>query len=366
MYGLDVLNSTLQEIKPGWQDFFTMNHPLLHRLLEKNINSEELQGLFVEFPVLTGGPGEGLTIRTGSEPIQSQRQSRLRKGREDAAYIMYHFVVPMKDIKDADHPMDFAKLVDNYAEPAFAESNEMIAEQMVRGAATAGTSDFGGGFDGIVTLNGNSTYNPQGTARTGIFQFATQANQTGTVHSLPLHSATTNATRNWYNQYTHVNSFSQTGRFDLRRVIDRCNQQGGKLSGNVDLLLSDDLSYQHYAESLDNQVVVASVLEGDKGQGKVRQGLKFHEAVWFSELYIDLSDTTAFSGNQLEGVVYAFTTADWYLTARGSAKKKDFFEISEGIILPNQPLVQYRVESYMNPYCVNLRRQAAITGTANA
>lgn len=366
-FSADILASTLQDLLPGYVDLYTLNHPLWSRVKSGGgFNRRKLKGPWVEFNVLTGGPGQAVTDRTGSTVLAGTRAQKLVRGIEYGARIIYYFAVPEKDLDEASTPYDFANLVENYGEAGMADVMERMANQLARGASTSGTDPLGGGVDGFITLNGESTYNPQSGGRTGVFEYAARASQGDTVHDIPKEGAAS-GTFGWYNQYGDINSFGMDGRKVLRTVRDAANQQGASLDGGIDLLLGDDASYQNYAENLDDQVV-AAVVENDKGQGRIREGLKFGTATFFSEPAIDLTDTASFTtATSRSGLIYGLCSKDWEMFTVGDKNAgSDLFTVSDPIPVPDQPLIHYRVTFYANMLCKNLRRQFAVTGGATA
>lgn len=367
-FAADVLASTLQDLLPGYTDLWTGYHPLSQRIMSNGgFNRRKLKGPWVEFNVLAGDPGEVTPDRNGNAVLASGRKENLKRAKEYGARLVYHFNVPEKDLDECDNEHDFANLVENYGDPAMAGLMERINAQLTRGASTAGTDELGGGVETVVTFNGDQTYDPEdvGTNRQGIFQFAAPASQTHTVHNIAKRGAAGGIT-GWYNQYDHISSFSAHGRKIMRRTRDRANRQGASLSGGIDLLLGDDGSYQNYAESLDDQVQVA-VVENDKGQGKVREGLKFGTAAFFADDHIDITDAVAFTtAVARQGVIYGFCSEDWEMFTVGKRYSgKQPFDVAKPIPLQDTPAFQYRISTYFNMFCKQLRRQMVITGGNN-
>lgn len=369
-YSADILASTLQELLPGYVDTFTKFHPLWDRIAANGkFNQRKLKGPWVEFTVLTGGPGYAVTDRTGSTTLAGGRRENAKRGIAYPTHLIYHFNVPNKDLKEAQTEYDFVGLVEDYGDPALSDLAERMSRQVARGASSAGTDPEGGGVDGFFTLNGDQTYAPQdaGSTEQGLFQYAAVGAQTNTVHSLPMSGAGSNPTTGWYHQFGQISSFSSEGRKVLRTTRDKAGQEGSGLTGGMDLLISDDASYQNYLDDLDDQVQVA-VVEGDKGKHKVREGVAFGQAVWFPDPAIDITDTTAFStATAQSGVIYGLTTDDFEMIMLGDkgVNGKDFFEMEEPIRLESKPMVHYRLSCYANIFCRQLRRQMVVVGGAN-
>lgn len=365
-YSADVIAGTLQDLQPGFEYLYTLDHPFLDRLHKGGrIGNYKLKGRELLFDVLTGGPGQGLTDRFGGAIVSGARRQNLQQGNEQPARLVYYFDVPHKDEDDSDGVLAMAGIVKKYGEAALYDVREMCARQYMAGSSSASTDPVGG-FDGLVTFNGTQTYDPQGTARTGVFEANAPASQTATVFGLAKQGAASGVT-GWYHQYAHISSFRSHGRKTLRSQRDKANQQGASFSGGMDLGLCDDGTYQNYAESLDNQVT-ATVVENDKGQGKIREGLKLGDAAVFSEPSIDLTDT-AFSGVWLQGVFYGLTTGDWSLFFQGSKHNgpaaKHYFKVEPPIPLPDQLSDHFRLVTYQQLVCENLRRQVLVTGGNN-
>lgn len=367
-YSQDVLAQSLQDLIPGWVDQWTVDNPLWNRIRKGGaFNRRSLKGPWVEFAVRTGGPGRAVTDRSGSTALTSTRAQRGFRGIEYGARLIYHWTVPEKDLDESETEYDFANLVEDYGVAGMADLMQRMANQQARGASSAGSDPLGGGVEGFITLNSDQTYNPVsvGGARSGFFEYAAAANQTDTVHDLPKQGAATNPTTGWYHQYGHINNMGVNGKRVLRTVRDTANQQGASMEGGVDLLISDPQSYQNYIEVLDDQVMTP-VVENDKGPGKIREGVKFGTASWFSDPAIDISDTTAFTTAAAQsGVIYLLCTRDWEMFTVGKKNStKELFRVSEGIPVYDQPHVHFRMTAYANMFCKAMRRQGVVTGGA--
>lgn len=370
-YSADILASTLQDLLPGYVDTFTAYHPLWDRIRKGGkFNKRKLKGPWVDFAVVTGGPGYAVTDRTGSTTLAGGRRQNAKRGLEYPARLIYHFNVPHKDLEEAESEYDLVDLVDNYGDTAMADLAERMARQVARGASSSGSDPEGGGVDGFFTFNGSQTFAPQDASagRSGLFQALAKGSQTNTVHGLPMSGAGSDPVTGWEHQYAHIDSFDQHGRKVMRSTLQKADQEGAGLTGGMDLLVGDDGSYQNYLEDLDDQVQVA-VVENDKGKGKVRNGVKFLQADFFTDPAIDLSDTTAFSDALMQtGVIYGMTTEDFEMIMLGSkgVNGEDFFRVEEPIRLSEAPMSHFRMSCYANIFCKQLRRQMLITGGANA
>lgn len=362
----DVLASALQDLKPKYEELFLKGHALLAYILDKqDVEKHKMQGPYREFTVLKGGPGTGTGIRYGSELLRSTRKNQAVRGNEYCYRYIYHFDVPGKDLAEASGKMDLARIIDSYPEVSIADARQRFSRQTVRGSASSGQDPDGTGADGFVTLNGSQTYSPQGTARTGIFQYS--ATQTATVFGLPMNDASSAPTTGWKHQYTHVDSFSLTGCKTARTLMTRANQEGMSLEGGgIDLVLSDEGTYQNLLEFLDERVIEIDKINYPPAQYLNRDGIKFGGADWYWEPDIDITDTTSFSNTNAQlGVAYMLNTSKWELMLMANNADKagnGLFDLQSPIPVPDQDAFQYRVITNLNFLCSSLRHQALMTG----
>ena len=76
----DVLNFAQSKLIPKWTEQFYQHHPVLDKVILKgNIERTKLGGPYVEFPIVTNGPGAVTRIETGSEVYSSTRRTVVAK-----------------------------------------------------------------------------------------------------------------------------------------------------------------------------------------------------------------------------------------------------------------------------------------------
>lgn len=368
-HSVDVLNSSLVHLMPKFEELFLVGHPMTEKLYKGGkIETVNLKSYQLEFTVVTNGPGGGTGIRFGSEALAPVRRNSALRGNEQAYRAIYHFNVPGKDLAEASGEHDFAKLIDQYPAMAMADFRDQFARQLARGASSAGSDESGSTFcDGFTTLNGQQTYNPQGTARQGIFQFS--STQTNTVHGLPMKDAVASPTTGWGHQYANISNMAADGLKVVRTQKQLCAQQGLTPEGSgVDLMFADQATYQNIVDLYDAQVIVNDKIANPASAYSGRDSIKFDNADLYWEPAIDLTDTSAFSGDALTGVLYGLNTAywEWFFIANNSDKATNGnFSASKPIQLPDQDAWQWRITTYCNLYCRSLRHQMLVTGTAN-
>jgi hypothetical protein len=347
----DVLASALQELMPKYSELFTKWHPILEKVVNKgNIDRDVLTGPYREFAVVTDGPGTVTQILTGSEVIAGGRNQNAVRGDTFAPRLIYAFDVPGKDLAEANGAMDLARILQHYPELALGDFHERIARQMA----------VGDGLDvgGFLTLNGAETYNPNGAARAGAFEYAAPAAQVNTVFGLPKP-----ATSGWVNQYGDITSFATNGRSTLRQVYYAASRQG-KTMGPVDLLLGDEGSYLNYIEDLDDQVRVVKV-EGDKAPANIRQGVKFLDADFFLEDALDVGAASFAGTPAANGCVYMMKSASWFAYTLGhdaNRETKGDFAVRGPFRIPEQDVFRYEIVLMMGLNTNQLRCNGVVTG----
>jgi len=351
----DVLATALQELMPGYSELFTLWHPLMEKVVLKgNMDKKALDGPYREFVVVQGGPGNVTQVTHGSEVIAGGRNQQAVRGNTYAPRLIYAFDVPGKDLAEANGKQDLARILQHYPELGMLDFHERISDQL-------GTGN-GSGVGGFPTLNGDTTYSPNGTARAGILEYKTPATQGNTVHGL---SSTT--TTGWQNQYGEIASFAAGGRATMRKVYYACNRQGAKVLGKCDLLLGDETSYLNYITDLDDQVriVTPSTKEGDRAPEKIRDGVKFLDADFFLEESIDVSAAEFTTAAASAGVIYFLNSATWHMYTLGHDSGKETkgnFATRGPFRIPEQDLFRYEIVLNMGLHTTSKRHNGVVTG----
>jgi hypothetical protein len=352
----DVLATALNELMPAYSEMFVKWHPLLDNILKGgNMDRSALKGPKREFAVVTDGPGTVTQVQTGTEIIAGGRTQNGHRGNVVAPRLIYAFDVPGKDLAEANGEMDLARILQHYPELALADFHERIAKQL-------GTGN-GSGVGSFATMNGNATFNPDGSSRDGFFEFAAVGSQSNIVHGLDPATVT-----GWNNQYEDVTSFATNGRSLLRKAYFAASRQG-KTLGPVDLMIGDEQSYLNYIEDLDDQVRVVKI-EGDKAPGNVRQGVKFLDADFYLDDAIDISAsqyTSVGASAGADGVIYGFKTPTWHLFTMGhdaSRETKGDFAVRGPFRIPDQDLYRYEIVLMMGLHTTQRRANFAVTGCA--
>ena len=350
----DVLATALNELMPSYSELFVKFHPLMEKIMEGgNMDRASLKGPKREFAVVTDGPGTVTQVNTGTEIIAGGRSQNAYRGNVVAPRLIYAFDVPGKDLAEANGEMDLAKILQHYPELALSDFHERIAAQL----GTGGSSSVGG----FATLNGNTTFNPDGVARQGFIQPETVDDQVTNARS--IHGLSQGTVSGWNNQYQDITSFAVNGRSQMRKAYFAASRQG-KTLGPVDLMIGDEGSYLNYIEDLDDQVRVVKV-EGDKAPPVIRQGVKFLEADFYLDDAIDVTNTSTMSAAQQDGVIYGLKTPCWYLFTLGhdaARETKGDFAVRGPFRIPDQDIYRYEIVLMMGMHTNQLRSNFMVTG----
>lgn len=349
----ETLNDSLQELAPKYGNLFERWSPVINEVINGGtVERSRLRGPYKEFRVITKGPGQVQQIVHGGEHLGNLRADITAKGNTYAPRLIYSFVVPGKDMAEMTGPQGIEHLIKMYPEAGLTDFHQRIAKQMM-----VGNGEDVGGF---LTFNGNSTYSPQGTARTGVFSFAAPAAQTSTVFGLAKEGAASGVT-GWYNGYGNISSMSADGLKTIRREYYSASRKGMNL-GPVDVMLADELTYLNLIENLDDRVITLDQAKDVKGFESQKEGIKFLGAKMYLEEFLDVSDATVVA---LNGIIYGLKSSTWGMYTLGEAgglETAGDFSIRPGIRRPDMDAWQWEYVLNMGMYCNFLSANFVITG----
>lgn len=356
MLSPDVLTSALQDLMPGHAETFLKFHPAFEQLIEHG-SFRRTRGPFVEFVLVTNGPGSVTSIVTGEERINGGLTPAGHRGNEMCSTIVYAWDVPGQVFRDASDAGDLAQIIKDYPITGLSDFQNKLGRQLVMG----NEPDMGTMF----TLNGDATYNPRSLgARSGILEFAAPSAQVNTVHGIA-----SNGVVGWYNQYGHIGSFAAEGKRKIRELFYACQAEGKGTDGAPDVLLADAETFNNYVESMDDQVLYTTRAEGDKGAGGAkdqRVGVPFFGAKMYRDESFDLTAFT--TTNAQSGMLYALNTKALTLIRQGGNKETTpgDFSLRGPIRHTEYELYRWEYVSNMGLYTNKRRLHGAVSGGANA
>jgi len=305
MPSLEVLNSTLQELKDSGIHTFKTKH-WFEDLVSGKLTKQAPQGAFVERTLVVGSPARGRMILRGDESLSHTRYRIVRKIRLDPFRWAVSPVIPIKDVRENVGPGAALDLVTRYAMvPIEAYYNDLNKARMtgVPGGLSSGTAEF----RGATVLNGQYATGVVAGTENGLFDFATFAAQNELVQSLTKDSSIFYA-----NQWRNIASWATNGMRTMEIAWRDAAHYAQGANKGPDVILMDPVTYSNYRESARQQVRVVvndardekkdSLLQLDLGDG----------ALVCCEYDIDTTQfTSAAPAHPENGVTYMINTDGW-------------------------------------------------------
>lgn len=354
----DVLFATVVDLSDYLEVFFYDDHPAWNRVWKK-LDQRQSGGEYHAFDVVTNGPGTAVQVVTGNEAYTYSTRQMLQQGRVYMPEMIYKYAVLGKDMRRLNGKNGVIQLVKKYPELGMQDYQQEVCYQFVAGASNLS------GVGGVTTLNGQTTYSPDGTALAGVLDFQATTAQTDTVFNLPKQAAA-GGVPGWYNQNEQITSFSSHGRRKMMSVYNRCKQRGGRM-GPPDLFLCDTDTFENYYDDLDDQVRYATQFRGQEGKDAV-DGLKFLNADVIPDVAIDDFESTQFSS--LNGLGYFINTKAWKMLRLGGGKEGDFDATAGNFTprtigqIPGQDAYGHENVTALQPVCTHLKSQGTVYGSA--
>lgn len=353
----DVLTAGLQKVEEARGDLFSLYHPAFDKIINKG-KPANLPSLYKEFGLVPVSPESITTILHGTETINAGRRQGSVKGNTFGTRVLYAYEVPAKDLADLSSAEDLVGLIKKYPLRAKNGFIEKLVKQFVMG----GVADL----PGMLTLNGEQTYAPNGATRDGIFEAAAPTAQTNTCFGVTKNSIT-----GWNHQYRHVNGYQAEGRRQIRRAFHDCSEQASSVFGKVDCILADRISYDNYIDELEGFLSQdRTAIAGDPGPDEegFRDGVPFFmggNTRIYSEVHIKPSDFA--NANAQKGIMYGLNTQTWNMYRKGnnSGQATDgWFSHRSPHRADRQEVFIYETVLHLGMYCDDLRRNFFVTGTA--
>ena len=345
----DVLTTALQDLEAG-ERTISLYHPAFDKIIARG-NAKKLNAPYKQFTIRPKGPGRTTSVDNGNEVIQGGLRQESVRASSAAQTLVYAYEVPGQLLRNAEGAADLGDIIKDYPVAGKEDFIEQIATQLVMGDH----ADVGKMF----TLNGDTTYNPQGYgARQGWLAFAPPDTQTGSPFAVPR-----NSVHRWHNQYRHITSFADNGAFRLRQAYYDASQQGAKAEGEIDLMLADRGTFDNYVNSQGEKFIFRDekTASGDFGV-KFRLGMPFLNATMYAEPHINITGFT--TPNAKLGVCYGLHTAAIQMFTQSNSKHKSWFTHLPHQRAYKQDIYRYEMWLTIGAYTKALRRMFAVTGGA--
>lgn len=352
----DALNTATIHLLPKLENLFFDDHVFLKRVLESGIDKRQSGGEYAAFDVITDGPGTVTQVTSGSEAYAYGRKNITKQARVYIPTMIYSFAVEGEVLRHSNGPTGIENLLKMYPEQANLDFRQKVVAQALTGA------NPGGGVGGIATLNGDTTYSPDGTALNGLFDFAAPASQTDTVQNLVKQGGAGGVT-GWYNQYAAVTSFVTNGKDAMRDVYNKCRIRGNSY-GFPTMGLTDATSWNNYYATLDDQVRYTSSVKGEDGR-TIDEGIMFQGLTLFNDPSID--DNLSSFGHTTAGTMYFLNPKTFFILTLGSDQQKEtkgFFDMRGPFKLEGRDAWGWEIVLSMQMACRYLKANGCLEGTA--
>lgn len=353
---VDALNVATIHLLPKLENLFFDEHMFLKKVLESGIDRRQSGGEYAAFDVVVDGPGQITQLVSGGEAYSYGRKNITKQARVYIPTMIYSFAVEGETLRHSSGPTGIENLLKLYPEQANLDFRQKVVAQALTGNGASN------GTGGITTLNGDETYNPDGTALNGLFDFAAKASQTDTVQNLVKEGGTSGVT-GWYNQYGNVTSFTTNGKDTMRDVYNKCRIRGDSY-GFPSLGFTDATSWNNYYASLDDQVRFTSSVKGEDGR-TIDEGLMFQGLTLFNDPSLD--DNSASFGHTTAGTMYFVNPKTFFMLTLGADAQKEtkgFFDMRGPFKLEGRDAWGWEIVLAMQPACRYLKANGALEGTA--
>jgi hypothetical protein len=350
---LRIYTAALQKLEPRIGQLNMPWSPVIAKILAGGQFTKEDAGKtpFIEFRVMIGGPGETHQIISGNEHYATGLKDTLKKGNTYGTRLIHAFEIPCADMAKCHNPENTEDVIRAYPERATYQFRRELATQFCLGTEN----------NGLVTLNGQRTYAPDGTALTGLFEDNPRLLQAATVLGLPKEGALANATPGWYHQQGRIASMAANGERIFQQVVGRASRAMEDQTSGVDFMLADETSYYNFLDNRRGQVVVNDVPKGLEGWSDDRKGVKVLGGVMYVE---DVMDPASADVLAWGGIIYVLASSTWALRfwPEGPSDTRAFMHFREPQKIPNKDSYVQEIVSHLQAWCVALPCNGLITG----
>lgn len=353
---VDALNLATIHLMPKLENLFFDEHVFFKEMIENGVDKRPSGGEYAAFDVVIDGPGNISKQINGTEAYSYGRRNIVRQARVYIPTHIYAFAVEGEALRHAQGVTGIENLLKMYPEQAMLDFKQRINSQILTGDGAAAN------VDGFATLDGDATYNPDGTALNGVLDFATVAAQVAAAETVFNLAKSTDG---WQNQYGNVTSFATNGKRLARDVYGQCEVRGGPY-GAPTLGLSDAATYNNLYDSLDDQVRYSAPSKTTGEDGRfLKEGLMFHQQRLYNDPAMD--DAAAGDHGVANGTWYMLNPKTWFILTLGKDDKmetKGFFDTRGPFKLEGRDAWGFEIVTSWQIACRFLKANGALEGTA--
>lgn len=349
---LDVLNSTLQDLKGPLLMSFNEKTPLF-RWLEKTGRTSSEKGTWIQRMLMGGSPSQMIGLYNGGETFDTTRTEQVKIIKVGTHRFGGAIAIPGLDLETNNGSLGAIKLIKEYPASVIAAMAIDMDRFFLTGVSNGkvlSTSEM----QGWNTLNGEKVFSKGITGVTnGLIDFAAPALQTDEVQSLQKSSA-----YNYVNQYGQiVGGYAANGRRTIMKTYRQCarfNMAGPDVG--PDMMFADDDTYANIEAELATRVRT-EIVQKDADEKLASLTLPYLGGTLVAAQNLVLTD---FTGDAVNGLIYLLTSSGF---EKIDYKKFDISSFEDRIA--NQDNVVAKALGQFAFVAPNLAVQGAVTGGAN-
>lgn len=349
---LDVLNSTLQDLKGPLLMSFNEKTPLF-RWLEKTGRTSSEKGTWIQRMLMGGSPSQMIGLYNGGETFDTTRTEQVKIIKVGTHRFGGAIAIPGLDLETNNGSLGAIKLIKEYPASVIAAMAIDMDRFFLTGVSNGkvlSTSEM----QGWNTLNGEKVFSKGITGVTnGLIDFAAPGSQTDEVQSLQKSVA-----YNYVNQYGQiVGGYAANGRRTIMKTYRQCarfNMAGPDVG--PDMMFADDDTYANIEAELATRVRT-EIVQKDADEKLASLTLPYLGGTLVAAQNLVLTD---FTGDAVNGLIYLLTSSGF---EKIDYKKFDISSFEDRIA--NQDNVVAKALGQFAFVAPNLAVQGAVTGGAN-
>lgn len=349
---LDVLNSTLQDLKGPLLMSFAEKTPLF-RWLEKTGRTSSEKGTWIQRMLMGGSPTQMIGLYGGGETFDTTRTEQVKIIKVGTHRFGGAIAIPGLDLETNNGSLGAIKLIKEYPAAVIASMAIDMDRFFLTGVSNGkvlSTSEL----QGWNTLNGEKVFAKGVTGVTnGLIDFAAPSTQTDEVQSLQKSAA-----YNYVNQYGQiVGGYAANGRRTIMKTYRQCarfNMAGPDVG--PDMMFADDETYANIEAELATRVRT-QVVQKDSDEKVASLTMPYLGGQLVAAQNLILTD---FTGDAVNGLIYLLTSSGF---EKVDYKKFDISSFEDRIA--NQDNVVAKALGQFAFIAPNLAVQGAVTGGAN-
>lgn len=293
--GIDVLNTTLSDLRGPLIRTFERRDPSLRAVLDKGQKIKN-EGSYIERNFTGGAPAHGVGIFSGDELLNMTRRQHTKRFIVEPARLVVAINIPKRDLGLNSGSGAVTRLIKEYPQSVMSgvmtDFNSYFLQGVSRGKVFQ-TNEL----RGRMTLNSQVTSGRGTGVTTGLISFAAPSAQTDTIQSVAK-----SASYDLYNQYGDITGWSTNGMRALRSTWRKCADYADNGKG-PDVCIMDPDTFANFDESKYNLIQTRQVEDKtDKSDGMS------YDFMLGKVYYEGVLSPANFSGAAADGITYMLNT----------------------------------------------------------